>query len=166
MSVALVVLLLASPPPSLSPLADAAMVLSGDVGELRTRRAVELLKAGQVHSILLTGSGLGGDSAVYLEQAALRFGAPAESLFLEETSTTTEENFKNAAPLIRKQGWKTLALVTSSFHMRRALWVAREQLPGVEWLPVPVADAGIRARSSAALGEWLKLAWSWLRSWN
>jgi uncharacterized SAM-binding protein YcdF (DUF218 family) len=148
-----------------APVADAALVLSGDVKELRTRRAVELLKAGQVGAILLTGSGQGGDSAAYLREVALKLGAPSERLVLETRSTTTEENIQNAAPLIRSHRWQSVALVTSAFHMRRALWLARRELPEVRWLPVAVEDAGLENEATATAGEWLKLALSWLRGW-
>lgn len=146
--------------------ADGAVVLSGDVDYLRVRHAAALYAAGTFPRILLTGHGVGGDSALEMRSEAVKAGVPEEAIVLELRSTTTRENLTYAAPLVRAQGWRRIALVTSASHMGRAERAARRALPEVEWLPVPVEDAGpARRRCATRLAEWVKLAYYAVRGW-
>jgi uncharacterized SAM-binding protein YcdF (DUF218 family) len=139
--------------------ADAALVLSGDVDDLRTLAAAALYRAGAFSSIVLTGHGAGGDSAAELARVARRMGVPEAAIHLETASTTTRENLVGARPIIRSAGWKRVALVTNESHMGRAERAARKLIPEVEWVPVPVEDPGPPARIyRLRLQEWLKLA--------
>ena len=141
-------------------------MLSGDVDELRTLETAALYRAGAFPSIILTGRGYGGDSAVTLMKVARRMGVPEEAIRLETASTTTRENLMGALPIIRSSGWKRVALVTNESHMGRALRVARRMIPEVEWVPVPVADAGPPSRIyRTRLVEWVKLARYALSGW-
>jgi uncharacterized SAM-binding protein YcdF (DUF218 family) len=146
---------------------DAALVLSGDVDYLRLKEAARLHREGQVRLIVLTGAGVGGDSALAMREfAEHRLGVPASALLLEARSTTTRENLDFVAPLLRESRLRRVALVTSSSHMSRALRTARRRVPEVEWRPVPVDDAGPRARvRRTRFAEWFKLAGYWLRGW-
>ncbi len=138
--------------------ADAALVLSGDVDQARVRKAVALLQTRAVAKIVLTGRGLGGDDAEYLRAVALGMGAPAASITIEHSSRTTRENLLAAAPLLA--GCRRVALVTTRLHMTRAWLVARDVVPDVEWLPVPVPDPGPPERMwKNRMDEWGKLAW-------
>lgn len=148
--------------------ADAVLALSGDVDYLRTRRAAELVLSGAARFLIVTGTGkgIGGDSAVELERAALRFGVPGERILAETRSRSTHENLLFVAPLVRQHGFRRVLLVTSRSHLRRALLVARHELPEVEWLPVAVPDAGPLPRDLRnRLGEWLKLVVYACRGW-
>ena len=146
---------------------DAALVLSGDVDYLRLRRAAGLYREGRVRLLVLTGAGVGGDSALAMRDfAEQRLGVPAPAMLLETRSTTTRENLELAAPLLRNAGARRVALVTSSSHMGRALRTARRLVPDLDWAPVPVEDAGPAARIwRTRLQEWVKLAWYGLRGW-
>lgn len=146
--------------------ADAALVLSGDVDNLRTLQAAALYRAGAFPHIVLTGYGFGGDSAAELLKIARGMGVPEGAIRLETTSTTTRENLIGAVPIIRASGWKRVALITNESHMGRAERVARKVLPEVEWVPVPVEDPGPPARIyRVRLEEWLKLARYALHGW-
>jgi uncharacterized SAM-binding protein YcdF (DUF218 family) len=146
--------------------APAALVLSGDVDYLRVKRAAGLHREGRVGMLLLTGAGVGGDSALGLADEARALGVPAEAMVLEKHSTTTRENVIGAAAVIRERGWTSVALVTSASHMARALRAARRAAPEVEWLPVAVPDAGPPSRiRRTRLQEWAKLAWYFVRGW-
>jgi uncharacterized SAM-binding protein YcdF (DUF218 family) len=71
-----------------------------------------------------------------------------------------------ALPIIRSAGWKRIALVTNESHMGRAERAARKVLPEVDWVPVPVVDAGPPSRVyRVRLEEWLKLARYALYGW-
>jgi uncharacterized SAM-binding protein YcdF (DUF218 family) len=149
-----------------APAVDAALVLSGDVDLLRVRRAAALYRENQVGALLLTGAGVAGDNALALRQEAVKLGVPADAILTETVSTTTHENLLFAAPIIRAQGWRRVALVTSEAHMGRAERVARKVMPEVEWVPVSVPDVGPASRVyKQRLMEWIKLAGYWLRGW-
>ncbi len=146
--------------------ADAALVLSGDVDFARLRRAVALRAAGEAPLLLLTGSGVGGDSAIELRRQALALGVPQGAIRVEERSRSTRENLVLAAPLLRAAGCRRVALVTSASHMARAELAARHALPDIEWLPEPVADPGPMRRVVATrVQEWAKLGWYLARGW-
>jgi uncharacterized SAM-binding protein YcdF (DUF218 family) len=166
-----VVALAASHPPrsSVPPAvvaADAALVLSGDVDYLRVARAAELFREGAVPVVVITGKGVGGDSAEALREQCVRRGVPPDRVVLEPDSTSTRENMLFAAPLVRGRGFRRVALVTSAFHMGRAERAARRVMPEVEWVPIPVKDAGPPSHQRRlCLLEWVKLAWYLARGW-
>ena len=167
---AAVALAASHPPRSSAPpavvAADAALVLSGDVDYLRVNRAAELFRQGAVPVVIITGKGVGGDSAHAMREECLRRGVRADRLVLEPDSTSTRENMLFAAPLVRGRGFRRVALVTSAFHMGRAERAARRVMPEVEWVPVPVKDAGPPSHQRRLrLLEWVKLAWYLARGW-
>ena len=144
--------------------ADAALVLSGDGAYLRAARAAELYRAGAVPIVIVTGRGIGGDSAEGLRAECVKRGVAAGRVLMERNSTSTRENMLFVAPLVRRGGYRRVALVTSDFHMGRAEMAARKVMPEVEWVAVPVKNAGPRPRRLRLL-EWTKLAWYFARGW-
>lgn len=147
--------------------ADAGLVLSGDVDYLRLRHAVDLYRAGSIRAVVLTGAGIGGDSAVTMAEVARReMAMPSAAIVIEARSRSTRENLVGAAPLLLERGYRRVALVTSASHMGRALRVARKRVPQVEWIPAAVPDAGPWARVyRVRLVEWIKLLGYALRGW-
>ena len=167
----LLLLALVDPPQAEAPeplAAEAVLVLSGDVDYLRTIRAAELIESGAAEWLIVTGSGrgVGGDSGLELGRAAEHLGVSSRRILAELRSRSTHENLAFAAALVRGHGFRRVLLVTSRSHLRRALAVARHELPEVEWLPVAVPDAGPWPRDMRnRLGEWLKLVvYAW-RGW-
>jgi uncharacterized SAM-binding protein YcdF (DUF218 family) len=111
---------------------DAAVVLAGDPGYERTRTAVTLIRTGEARLLVLTGGEPGpGDSATSLRDYALALGVPADRIRLETVSHTTRESLIAVEPILRREGVRTIALVTSPFHQRRAYMAARSALPGI-----------------------------------
>lgn len=154
-----------SPPPA-RPTAVAALVLSGDVDYLRAARAAALYHEGAFPVLLVTGAGVGGDSAEALREECVRLGVPRERILVERAATSTRENMLFVAPLVRARGFHRVALVTSESHMGRAERAARKVMPEVEWVPVAVNDAGPPSRHRRLrLQEWVKLAWYLVRGW-
>ena len=74
-------------------------------------------------------------------------GVPQEAIVLEDASFNTEQNLKNARALMDERGWTSAIVVTSDYHLQRALWLARDA--GIE-------ASGIAAESPHTLGMWLK----------
>jgi len=87
--------------------------------ERRVNRAVQLFRQNKAPRIILTG-GL-GDSPISEARAAARIaeglGVPTDALVLEERSTTTEENAREAA---RSTDASRVLVVTDSYHVFRA----------------------------------------------
>jgi uncharacterized SAM-binding protein YcdF (DUF218 family) len=87
----------------------------------RTEKAVELWRAGRAPVILFTG-GLGKwppTEAQAAANVAIQLGVPAKDLILEDRSTNTLENARNAAALLPK---RRIVVVTDTYHVRRCEW--------------------------------------------
>ena len=154
-----------SPPPAVV-VADAALVLSGDVDYLRSGRAAALYRQGSFPVLIVTGAGVGGDSGEALRAECIRLGVPADRILVEGASRSTRENMLRVASLVHARGFRRIALVTSGSHMGRAERAARRVLPEVDWVTVPVPDAGDAARlRRVRLQEWAKLAYYVARGW-
>lgn len=110
--------------------ADAAVVMAGDVGYERTATAASLVRSGQVRLLVVTGGEPGpGDSAESLRARALALGVPADRIRMETVSHSTREALLAVAPLLRREGVRSIALVSSPYHQRRAVLTARKALP-------------------------------------
>jgi uncharacterized SAM-binding protein YcdF (DUF218 family) len=154
--------------------ADAALVLAGDPDYERTKTGARLLRSGQVRLLILTGGEPGpGDSATSLRQVALRLGVPPEAIRMEQVSRSTHESMLAVQPILEQERIRSLAVVTSPYHQRRAVWSARRTLRGVEILSRPADPAGwkpagwwkTRWSRRIVLGEYLRLAYYILRGW-
>jgi uncharacterized SAM-binding protein YcdF (DUF218 family) len=155
--------------------ADAALVMTGDPGFERTTAAARLVCAGKARLLVLTGGEpWPGDSAASLRARALREGVPSDRIRLEDRSTDTRESLVNVAPILEEEGVRSLILVTSPYHQRRASLAARRAFPGIRVLSRPVRtrpwppvrpwwrDAGTRR---LVFQEYAKLVYYGLRGW-
>jgi uncharacterized SAM-binding protein YcdF (DUF218 family) len=154
--------------------ADAAIVLAGDPDYERTKTAVRLLLAGQVGLLILTGGEPGpGDSAASLRDVALRAGVPAERIRMEQVSRSTYGSMVAIQPILEQERIRSVVVVTSPYHQRRAFWTARRTLRGVEVRSRPAEPAGwkpdgwwkTRWGRRIVVGEYVKLAYYILRGW-
>jgi uncharacterized SAM-binding protein YcdF (DUF218 family) len=116
--------------------ADAIVVLTG--GAERITDAVDLLRNGSGERLLI--SGVAND--VTGERLAQK--APAVRSFvrccidLGHAARNTVGNAKEARHWAVRQGYRSLIVVTSSYHMPRALVEFRRQLPGIDLVAAPV----------------------------
>ncbi len=154
--------------------ADAAVVLAGDPDYERTKTAVRLLLDGQVGLLILTGGEPGpGDSATSLRDVALRAGVPAEKIRMEQVSRSTYGSMVAIQPILDQERIRSVVVVTSPYHQRRAFWTARRTLRGVEVLNQPADPAGwkpdgwwrTRWGRRIVFGEYARLAYYVLRGW-
>ncbi len=123
--------------------APAVIVLGGGLkggrpsGSLARRldKALEYAEANPETLIVTTG-GLGAGQTVTegkaMEEYLVERGFPRERILREETSTSTEENLRNAAALLEeekglKPGEYRVVISTTDYHVFRALRVARRQ---------------------------------------
>jgi uncharacterized SAM-binding protein YcdF (DUF218 family) len=146
--------------------------------------AARLFRAGRVRSILISGGNLPwqrarepeGDQVARLLQ---EWGVPRQSIIVENQSRTTFENAARSKPLWDAHGFSSGLLVTSAFHMPRALAVFRRA--GYWVIPAPadfrggppfeggvlafLPDAAALETSTIALREWFGLTVYHLRGW-
>ncbi|MBM9579034.1 YdcF family protein [Leptospira sp. 201903070] len=144
------------PPVSITevPKADVILVLGGMVSTLsrhdepvelnntaeRLTETIRLYQAKKAPRILFSG---GSGNLFYQEvpesEPAGRFlrqlGIPESSLILESKSRNTAENVAFTTELLKERGWKSIILVTSSFHMKRS--VENFQNKGITIIPFP-----------------------------
>jgi uncharacterized SAM-binding protein YcdF (DUF218 family) len=154
--------------------ADAALVMAGDPNYERTRTGARLVLAGEARLLILTGGEPGpGDSATSLRDVALSLGVPPESIRIEQVSRSTHESLLAVRPILEYEGIRRVAVVTSPYHQRRAVWAARRTLRGVEVVSRPADPAGwepsgwwkTRWDRRIVIGEYLKLGYYILRGW-
>jgi uncharacterized SAM-binding protein YcdF (DUF218 family) len=89
----------------------------------RVWHAARLHRAGKARSLLLSGGLVRPDEGPEASamQAVLRdLGVTDSAMLLESRSTTTEENARFSAQVLRERGVGRITLVTSALHMRRA----------------------------------------------
>lgn len=132
---------------------DAAIILSGVTGSRedipdrvlthkgadRFLHPLQLYKMGKVDKFFITG----GSSRILkktepearqIEKVLLLAGVPKKDIIIEGNSRNTRENAANTAVHLRQHPeWNKLLLVTSAFHMRRA--VACFEKAGVQVIP-------------------------------
>ena len=154
--------------------ADAAVVLAGDPDYERTKTGARLLLEGQVRLLIVTGGEPGpGDSATSLRDVALRAGVPAERIRMEQVSHSTHGSMEAILPILEREGIRSVAVVTSPYHQRRAVWAARRTLRGIEIVSRPAEPAGWKPEGwwktrwgrRIVLGEYARLAYYIMRGW-
>ena len=95
----------------------------------RCDRAWELWRDGLAGELILCG-GHGGDEPCTEAAAMAKYlrerGVPGAQLHHEDRSVDTRENLRNASWIMAEHGWKSAILVTSDYHLQRALWLARD----------------------------------------
>ncbi|WP_420797842.1 YdcF family protein [Halorhodospira halochloris] len=118
--------------------------------KIRLCRAVRLLRRFSGAKLMLLGGCPPGNSiseakaaACYVEQ----LGVSRDRIVLEEQSQHTLENFQRAAKVLVNYGGKDLILVTSRYHLCRAVTMARNL--GISVQPYP---AELRWRLSSYRG--------------
>lgn len=139
-------------PAAAMPTADAIVTLGGAVGAPQPPRvypdlngtadrvwhAARLYEADRAPLVIASGGVLPWKDQRFREAEAMKalltsWGVPADSVLLESTSANTYENATNTAEVMQEHGLERVLLVTSAFHMRRALATFRSQ--GIEAIP-------------------------------
>ncbi|MDT8342780.1 MAG: YdcF family protein, partial [Longimicrobiales bacterium] len=126
--------------------ADAAVVLAGTVDLARStserielydrpERIIEgaqLVLSGRARWLVISG-GSGNPlrpearEAEYLATLARRLGVPSGQILLQGDSRTTAEDAERTAAILRRRGIQSFFLVTSAFHLPRAVACFRKQ---------------------------------------
>jgi uncharacterized SAM-binding protein YcdF (DUF218 family) len=154
---------------------DAIVVMAGDPGYERTATAARLMQEGRARLLVLTGAEeIGpGDSAWSLRDEAVRRGVRPESIRMENVSTSTWSAAVQVEPILRAEGVRSVAVVTSPYHLRRAQRAAQRAWPGIGVSVVAASPAAWRpegwwkSRFSAGIVamEYAKLVYYAARGW-
>ena len=116
---------------------DAIVVLGGGLwkpgslngsSQRRVETAVDLLKRGKTHKLILSGGGTIGTeparNAELMRAYAIELGAEADSLIIEPRSVSTFENLRFSFALAESRGLEHLGILTDAFHLERARHLA------------------------------------------
>lgn len=121
---------------------DAIVVLTGGSGRLST--GLELLAKKRAHKLFVSGVYQGVDVAKLL---ALSQQAPEElrcCVEIGHSADNTAGNATETAAWARRNGSKSLRIVTSSYHMPRSLLELRHALPGVTLVSHPIFSVNVK----------------------
>lgn len=149
---------------------DVILVLAGET-DRRPQRALELLGQGYGRRVLLdvptnakiydfTEIQLARNYVQDLPQAASITICPIDGL-------STKDESKDAGKCLAREAGKSVLIVTSDFHTRRALSIFRREIPGHECSVAAARDEaqfGVkwwthRQWAKTLLDEWLRLIW-------
>jgi hypothetical protein len=150
--------------------ADVILVLAGET-DARPQRALQLLAQGYGRRIVLD---VPANTKIYeftqiqlaekfvheLPQAALVRVCPIEGL-------STKDESKDAEKCLAREGGKSVLIVTSDFHTRRALSVFRREIPEYEYSLAASRDGeqfGVRwwkhrQWAKTCVNEWMRFIW-------
>lgn len=134
--------------------AEAAVVPTGELLE-RINAAVKIYQDGQVRYLVLTGR-FPAFSVFKLKQIALEQGVPADRIITDDESEGTYQHARAVQAIARQKGWRSLILVTSPYHSRRAAWIFKKVL----------ADDKIKVISRPAEPAWFQAEGWWRHDYS
>ena len=152
--------------------ADIALVLAGDASGNRILKAAELVREGYAPKVLVSGPvGMYDYAECDLEiPFAVRRGYP-QSYFepYQHHAHSTQEEADAMLPELRRLGAKTVLLVTSDFHTRRAGRIFRRAAPDLTFDVVAAPDQYFtpsgwwknREGRKTFMIEWMKTIAEW-----
>ncbi|MEP7309736.1 MAG: ElyC/SanA/YdcF family protein [Acidobacteriota bacterium] len=157
--------------------ADAIVVFAGGVGESgkaggghqeRVKRAVDLYKAGYADVLVLSsGFVYSFKEAEVMRALAIDQGIPAGQIVLEEHATNTHENVTYVSHILHDRKWMRILLVSSPYHMRRALLVWRKVAPDVDVVPTPPEKTQFYEHTQGASLEQIRgILWEYLATFS
>lgn len=114
---------------------DAIVVLTG--GRSRLEAGLDLLGAGRAQKLFVSGVNPRVDRAALLRVAGRGDGA-AERIVLGHAADNTLGNARETAEWMQQEGYRSLRLVTSWYHMRRSLLEFERAMPDRVIVPEPV----------------------------
>ncbi len=162
---------------------EAIIVLAGGVGESgkarqgyqeRLKQAVDLYEARMAPRMIVAS----GYTAVFRETEVMRelataHGVPPSAILVEAQAASTADQVRRVRVLMSDHGWRTALLVSSPYHMCRAMSTFRKLAPELTLIPTPVARSEFYARGSTIrleqiigiLHEYVGLLYYWWRGW-
>ena len=164
-------------PPAIATPAPGAVVLTGGTG--RVNAGVMLLAGGQAKRLLISGvNPRTTEAAIRRAVTGVADDERLAALFtccvqLGRQAQDTLGNARETRDWATARGLNRLVVVTSDYHMPRALLEMRRAMPDARLVPWPVATRLLRAEGWHAdpaawrrlLGEWARLVSARARDW-
>ncbi len=122
---------------------DAIVAVSGGDTQARTNTAIDLYKNGWAKKLVFSGAAqdkTGPSNAAAMKTIALVAGIPESAIFLDEYSATTKQNADNSQEIFASHNIKSVILVTSGYHQRRASLEFNKHTAGVKVLNHPTVN--------------------------
>ncbi len=109
---------------------DAIVVISGGDTDARVTEGVKLYFQKWAPKIIFSGAAARGEvsNALAMKRIATGSNVPEEDILIEEESRTTTENAEKVAEILEREELKSIILVTSPYHQRRAYSSFKEAL--------------------------------------
>jgi uncharacterized SAM-binding protein YcdF (DUF218 family) len=146
--------------------ADAIVVFAGGVGESgkagggyqeRVKRAVDLYKQGfAMHVVFSSGYVFAFREAEVMRALAVANGVPPAAITLEQRAANTYDNVVYSTAILEANGWRRILLVSSPYHMRRALLTWRHVAPQMSVVATPVEQSQFYAHENGATLEQMR----------
>jgi uncharacterized SAM-binding protein YcdF (DUF218 family) len=141
---------------------DAVVVLTG--GSLRLQSGIDLMREGKGHELFVSGVNQQVDLGELLRVSGNTAQWLACCIVIGHEARNTEQNAQETARWMRRQGYRSLRLVTAWYHMPRSRLEFERAMPDVEIVPHPVFPERVKQehwwawRGTAALliGEYGK----------
>lgn len=114
--------------------ADAIIAISGGDTKARAAEAIKLYQNGWGDFLIFSGAAAdksGPSNAKVMQQQALDAGVSPDVILIEEHSETTEQNADAAKDVFASRGIKSVIIVTSAYHTRRAGLEFNRRVDGV-----------------------------------
>jgi uncharacterized SAM-binding protein YcdF (DUF218 family) len=149
---------------------DAILVLAGET-DRRPQRALELLSQGYAHRVVLdvpNNAKLYEFTQIELAQKYIQDLPQAAAISIcAIDGLSTKDEAKEAEKCLQREDAKSVLIVTSDFHTRRALEIFRREFPGREFSVAAARnDEGFGSRwwthrqwAKTFVDEWLRLIW-------
>lgn len=121
---------------------DAIVAVSGGDTNARTDEAIRLYKNNWSKTLIFSGAAQdksGPSNAAAMASRAEIQGVPASAILMDESSDTTVQNAENSGAIFTSHNIKSIILVTSGYHQRRASLEFHKLGSGVKIFNHPVA---------------------------
>lgn len=102
---------------------DAVVAISGGDTNARTKEAIKLYKNGWANKLIFSGAASDKNSpsnASVMKNTAIEAGVPESAIYVDELAETTKQNAQNVQAMYSNLDVKSIILVTSGYHQRRA----------------------------------------------
>ena len=120
---------------------DAIIAISGGDTNARVREAVKLYENGWSDKIIFSGAAkdkTGPSNASAMQSIAIKAGVPESSIYIDEYAETTKQNAQNTQDIFSEMNIKSVILVTSGYHQRRAALEFNKHLVSIKVISHPV----------------------------
>jgi uncharacterized SAM-binding protein YcdF (DUF218 family) len=131
---------------------DAIVVLTG--GRLRVEAGLDLLGAGRARKLFISGVNPHVDRPALMRVAGRADGYSSRVVLGHEADNTLG-NARETAGWMQQEGYRSLRLVTSWYHMQRSLLEFERAMPGITIVAEPVFAA---RGENESWSDWLDVA--------